>query len=382
MRITLFYHSLLSDWNHGNAHFLRGMVTELLSRGHEVSVFEPRNAWSYRMLVQMQGRDYLPEFYSVYPYLTSTRYTLEDLDLDEVLEDADLVIVHEWNEPDLVNRLAAHRQANRHYRLLFHDTHHRSLSVPEQIRRFNLRPYDGLLAFGERILRIYLENSWVRRGWTWHEAADVRVFRPMPAVEKDLDLVWVGNWGDDERTAQIHEFLIEPSRQLGLRTRVYGVQYAPRAQAQLAEAGIEYRGWTPNFFVPGLFARARATVHIPRCYYTEHLPGIPTIRPFEAMACGIPMVCAPWEDSEHLFRPGIDYLLARNGGQMRFCLREIVNNPSLARSLSENCRQTILKRHTCAHRADELMEICAELGLVPTRTAARNDNLSFAGSVS
>jgi spore maturation protein CgeB len=38
MRIVLFYHSLLSDWNHGNAHFLRGIATELMTRGHEVHV--------------------------------------------------------------------------------------------------------------------------------------------------------------------------------------------------------------------------------------------------------------------------------------------------------------------------------------------------------
>jgi spore maturation protein CgeB len=40
------------------------------------------------------------------------------------------------------------------------------------------------------------------------------------------------------------------------------------------------------------------------------LPGIPTIRVFEALACGIPLVSAPWDDSEHLFRPGEDFLVA------------------------------------------------------------------------
>ena len=44
MRFVLFYHSLLSDWNHGNAHFLRGIAGELQHRGHEVVVYEPRDA--------------------------------------------------------------------------------------------------------------------------------------------------------------------------------------------------------------------------------------------------------------------------------------------------------------------------------------------------
>ena len=45
----------------------------------------------------------------------------------------------------------------------------------------------------------------------WHEAADTRVFRPSQA-DKEGDLVWVGNWGDDERTAELQEFLIDPDR--------------------------------------------------------------------------------------------------------------------------------------------------------------------------
>jgi spore maturation protein CgeB len=43
------------------------------------------------------------------------------------------------------------------------------------------------------------------------------------------------------------------------------------------------------------------------------LPGIPTIRVFEALACGIPLVSAPWDDAEGLFRPGEDFLVARDG---------------------------------------------------------------------
>jgi spore maturation protein CgeB len=39
LRVVMFYHSLLSDWNHGNAHFLRGIASELKARGHEVQVY-------------------------------------------------------------------------------------------------------------------------------------------------------------------------------------------------------------------------------------------------------------------------------------------------------------------------------------------------------
>src|SRR5207237_3600463 len=126
--------------------------------------------------------------------------------------------------------------------------------------------------------------------WTWHEAADVRVFRPIDAPDRAGDLVWIGNWGDDERTAELREFLLEPVRELQLRTRVHGVRYPGQALRELREAGIEYAGWLPNNKVPAVFARYRVTVHVPRRPYVQALPGIPTIRVFEALACGLPLL--------------------------------------------------------------------------------------------
>jgi spore maturation protein CgeB len=65
MRVVFFAHSLLSDWNHGNAHFLRGVATELVSRGHDVRVFEPRDAWSLRSLLADHGEEALAGFRNV-----------------------------------------------------------------------------------------------------------------------------------------------------------------------------------------------------------------------------------------------------------------------------------------------------------------------------
>ncbi|HEX5581163.1 MAG TPA: glycosyltransferase, partial [Gemmatimonadaceae bacterium] len=173
--------------------------------------------------------------------------------------------------------------------------------------------------------------------------------------------VWIGNWGDDERSAELQEFLLDPVRDLGLRARIHGVRYPADALARLREAGVEYAGWLPNYEAPRVFARFAATVHVPRRPYVEALPGIPTIRPFEALACGIPLVSAPWDDVEGLFTEGADYLVARDGAGMRRRLRDVVNDAALARELSEHGRRTILARHSCAHRVDELLEIHAEL---------------------
>jgi spore maturation protein CgeB len=366
MRVILFCHSLVSDWNHGNAHFLRGICGELLARGHEVQVYEPHDAWSVINLVAEHGGQPLRDFARAYPGLSSTRYRVDALDLDSVLDGADLVLVHEWNDHALVRRIGLHRKDGGSYRLLFHDTHHRCVTAPESMAAYDLRHYDGVLAFGSVIRDRYLALGWTARAWTWHEAADVRVFRPLPRTTQEGDLVWIGNWGDDERTAELHEYLLEPVRALQLRARVYGVRYAEDARRSLAEAGIDYAGWLPNYRAPGVFARYAVTLHVPRRPYVRALPGIPTIRVFEALACGIPLVCAPWDDCEGLFEPGADYLTAASGGDMREQLRAVLHEPGLAQALAAHGLRTILARHTCAHRVDELLAIYAEL--VPPRT--------------
>jgi spore maturation protein CgeB len=271
-----------------------------------------------------------------------------------------LVIVHEWNDHDLVARIGQHHK-NHSYKLLFHDTHHRAVTEREQMARYDLRGYDGVLAFGNVIRDLYLEHNWTQRAWTWHEAADVRVFHPLENVEKSGDLVWIGNWGDEERTRELHEFLLEPVKQLGLKARVHGVRYPAHALQSLRESDIEYSNWLPNYRAPEVFAQFKVTVHVPRRPYVENLPGIPTIRPFEALACGIPLISAPWNDVEGLFSPGEDFLVAQNGGEMKQQLRRVLNEPELARSLIERGLKTIQSRHTCAHRVDELLSIYNEL---------------------
>jgi len=91
------------------------------------------------------------------------------------------------------------------------------------------------------------------------------------------------------------------------------------------------------------------------------LPGIPTIRVFEALACGIPLVSAPWDDAEQLFRPGADYLVARDGAEMREHLRALLADPAHAAAQAARGLDTIRARHTCAHRVDELFAILAEV---------------------
>src|SRR5205085_2665629 len=166
MRVALFYHSLVSDWNHGNAHFLRGVVSELDARGHEVRVWEPRNGWSRENLVAEHGQAPLEEFQRAFPHLRSELY--DPATLDPARADA---------------------------------------------------------------------------------AAD-RAFRPVIGRERQGDVVWIGNWGDGERTAELRRFLLEPARRLHLDGSVFGVRYPTTGRRAVRRAGLAYRGWIANHRVP------------------------------------------------------------------------------------------------------------------------------------
>lgn len=357
MRVGMFYHSLVSDWNHGNAHFLRGIVSELQASGHEVLVFEPQESWSRANLVKEHGRKPIEIFHQAFPNLSSFRYSLDDFDPAWSLNRTDLVLVHEWNDPRLISLIGKYRGRNPDVRLLFHDTHHRAVTAPEELARFDLSNYDGVLAYGASLREAYLRNGWGKQVHVWHEAADTRRFYPRYSEAKAGDVIWIGNWGDEERSAELREYFVRPVEHLSLKAQVYGVRYPEPALHELSRAGISSGGWLPNFQAPDVFARFKATVHIPRRPYIRELAGIPTIRPFEALACGIPLVSAPWADTEGLFRVGRDFLMANNGDEMEAHLKNVLNDPAFAGELIRSGLETIRTRHTCAHRVKELLAI-------------------------
>jgi spore maturation protein CgeB len=365
LRIAYLAHSLRSDWNNGNAHFLRGLMRAMIALGHEVSIFEPCTEWSIQHLREEEhGERALRDFAQIYPELPICRYTAANA-LDpsfwrQALRDCEIVILHEWNSPQLAQLLCQIRP-KLGYRLLFHDTHHRASSSPEQIRLFGIERFDGVLCFGNALRQIYRDRFGIRQAWTLHEAADTSVFRPRPGIQKNADVVWIGNWGDGERSREIQEFLLQPAAaQSERRFVVYGVRYPEEGIAALDQAGVRYGGYLPNLDAGAVYAAARLTVHIPRRQYSAAMPGIPTIRVFEALACGIPLISAPWSDTEELFREG-DFLFVNNGNQMEQAMRKLLRDERAAREQALRGLETVLARHTCRHRAEDLTGICEDL---------------------
>jgi len=367
-RIAYFAHAVRSDWNNGNAHFLRGVLRSLGQCGHEVEIFEPDDGWSIENLRQeKKGEQSLRQFADVYPDLRINTYRGEDLAgvgattrWRNALREIDIVIVHEWNPPELGHCLLELRETLG-FRLLFHDTHHRASSSPEQIRLLRTDQYDGVLAFGEALRTIYRDGFNIQRVWTLHEAADTTVFRPMTHMQKQRDVVWIGNWGDDERSMEICQFLLRPAGELRqYRFAIYGVRFPADALRALESADVKYGGYLPNLEGPATYAASRITMHIPRQQYVGAMAGIPTIRVFEALACGVPLISAPWPDTERLFREG-DFRFVRSTKESIEAMDSLLADEKAAKQQAARGLETVLARHTCMHRAQELTAICEEL---------------------
>src|SRR5262249_34118709 len=139
LNIALFSHSLVSDWNHGNAHFLRGLSRELVRMGHQVRCYEELGGWSLSNMLKHEGEraiGAIDGFRSAYPELDVRFYKSAHPEfqhfLFQELKDAHVVILHEWNDPRVVNSILALKHKIG-FLALFHDSHHRAYTRAGEI---------------------------------------------------------------------------------------------------------------------------------------------------------------------------------------------------------------------------------------------------------
>ena len=181
MRVVFLNPSLSSGLS--GARSLRGVIAELGDRGHDADVLEPARLRAAA-------------------------------DLTVELGDADLVVVHDSNPSALVERVGDHHRDYGGYRLLFHTTDPAVPTDDAGIDSIDLSGYDGILAGSEASHHGYLEAGWQGRTWAWREAADTRIFHPLPATEPEADLVSFASWANAEQSTMLRDLLLRPARQL------------------------------------------------------------------------------------------------------------------------------------------------------------------------
>ena len=230
-----------------------------------------------------------------------------------------MVIVHEWNEPELVAALgrAPARAAASASRCSSTTPTTAPSATPKRSGASTSKAMTACSPSAKRSREVYRRWGWGGRVWTWHEAADTRLFRPPEREAPREGLVWIGNWGDDERSAELESFLLRPARTAGLPLDIHGVRY-PDARAAHAGASTA-RATAAGCRTPACRRSSPATSPPSTCRAASTWTCCPASRP---SACSRRWPAAsrssprPGATPRGLFRPGEDYLVARNEAEM------------------------------------------------------------------
>jgi spore maturation protein CgeB len=361
LRIVILGLSITSSWGNGHATTYRGLVRELARRGHDLLFLERDQPW------YAQNRD-LPRP----PYGRTELYSGMDELRDRFaapMRDADLVIVGSFVPEgaligDWVQREAGGLTA-------FYD-----IDTPVTLARLargeheHLRPaqiagYDLYLSFtgGPTLQRLQREYG-APRARVLYCSVDPELYYPQREPMK-WDLGYMGTYSDD-RQPTLDNLLFQPARRcLAARFIVAGPQYPDGIDWPV---NVDYQSHVPPAEHRAFYNRQRFTLNITRADMIE-AGWSPSVRLFEAAACGTPIISDRWDGVDSILLPGREILLASRADEVLSVLRNFGEQERLA--LARRARERILAEHTAAHRAEQLEGYALELlGVAPAWTRA------------
>ncbi|HEV7298544.1 MAG TPA: glycosyltransferase [Tepidisphaeraceae bacterium] len=343
LRIVIIGLTITSSWGNGHATTYRGLVRELVRRGHDVVFLEHDKPW------YASNRD-LPNP----PYGQTCLYdsidTLKD-QFESDVRNADLVIVGSYvpegvTVGEWVTRTA--RGTTAFYdidtpvtlaKLARGDLEYLS---PELIRKYRM-----YLSFTGGPTLTRLEQQFGSpRALPLYCSVDPALYHPEERPRR-WDLGYLGTYSTD-RQPPLDRLLLQPAREW--------------EQGRFVVAGPQYPqdvDWT----------NVDRIEHLPpaehRAFYNEQAFTLnitradmiaagysPSVRLFEAAACGVPIISDVWDGIETLFTPDEEILLARSTADVLRYLRQ--TSDADRRQIGERARQKVLSAHTAAHRAAEL----------------------------
>lgn len=343
MRFVICGLSITSSWGNGHATTYRALVRELCKRGHDVLFLEADRPW------YASNRD-LPDP----PYGKTELYsTVEELKekFGGEIRNADVVIVGSYVADGIrvgewVTKTAKGLAA-------FYD-----IDTPvtldmlaggacEYLSHELISRYDLYLSFtGGPILKHIEQKYGSPRALALYCSVDVEDYFPQ-RMPKRWDLGYLGTYSDD-RQPTLERLLVEPAATLkDSRFVVAGAQYpdgiAWRYNIERIThlAPLEHRAF---------YNSQRFTLNVTRRKMIE-AGYSPSVRLFEAAACGTPIISDWWLGLDTIFKPDAEILIARSGSDIE---RFIDLSNEEAEAIGRRARQKVLQHHTAAKRAQEL----------------------------
>jgi spore maturation protein CgeB len=353
LAIAILGLSITSSWGNGHATTYRGLVRELTRRGHRVLFLERDVPW------YSANRD-LPSP----PYCRTELYTsLADLEdrFAHLVRGVDLTVVGSYvPEGDKVGAWAQ-RTAKGPVAFYDIDTPVTLASLAagscEYLTPAVLRRYDLYLSFTGGPTLTHVERHYgVRRARPLYCSADPALYYPEPTpAEERWALGYLGTYSED-RQPTLNELLVEPALALKhQRFAVAGPQYPDSIAWPENVDRIDHIAPSDHrrFYCGQRFTLSVTRRDMRAAGYS------PSVRLFEAAACGVPIITDAWEGIPSFFEPGSEILVAASADDVRRALSEIPAEER--RSIGLRARERVLREHTAAHRAALLESYAREL---------------------
>lgn len=351
LQIVVLGLSVTSSWGNGHATTYRGLVRALSARGHSVLFLERDVPWyaAHRDLPrlpfgQVELYQSVPDLQQRFgPAVRRADAVLVGSYVPEGIRVGDWVVsvargVTAFYDIDTPVTLARLRRGQADY------------LAADLIPRYQL-----YLSFTGGPTLQQLEQVWgapVAR--PLYCSVDPRLHYP-EAHRKRWDLGYLGTYSAD-RQPGLRRLMLEPALHCPRRRFVVaGPQYPAAIRWPRNVARIEHLppGAHRRFYNQQWFTLNLTRSDMIAAGYS------PSVRLFEAAACGTAIVSDYWQGLEEFFEPGQEILLTRSGGETRRVLEGL--SRAEARALGARARRRVLKRHTAAHRAAELEHYLVEL---------------------
>ncbi len=350
MKIAIYGLTITSSWGNGHATTFRSLCKALHRRGHQIDFIEKDVEW-YR-----SNRD-LPEppFCTVHLY---TDWAAESPTLLNLSADADVVVIGSYF-PDAIH--LAHLLLDRSRQLVFFydiDTpitmvQLRTNGATEYLEASLIPHFAAYLSFtGGPTLHELETRFGARHAQAFYCSVDPDMYQPThPRREFSADLSYLGTYAPD-RQANLLRFLNEPAHlQPDMHFLVAGPQY-PDTTVWAANVRRIIHIAPPDH--PAFYSSARFTLNLTRSDMIA-AGWSPSVRLFEASACGAAIISDAWPGLDEFFTPGEQILLPATPAETARLLRDLTDSDRAA--IGARARERILDEHTSSHRAEQFESI-------------------------
>jgi spore maturation protein CgeB len=343
LNIVIIGLSVTSSWGNGHATTYRALIEALVKRGHHVTFLERDVPWyrGHRDLIKPSG------------WTVKLYQSLQDIPRrhNSLIRDANLVILGSY-VPDgiaIAEWVTAHAQGI----TAFYD-----IDTPvtlagldkglEYLSAAMIPRFDLYLSFSGGPVPGMIEDGYGSpMARVLYCSADPGLYRPRQ-TDKHWALGYLGTFSED-RQQSLEQLLLAPAKMLADHQFVVaGSRYPKQLVWPDNVARIEHLSQPEH---PPFYSQQRFTLNLTRADMRD-LGFSPSVRLFEAAACGTPVISDRWPGIETILESGTEILLVSDAGEVGQILRDIPEDRRL--TIADNARRRILAEHTPDHRARQL----------------------------